>query len=88
MSRLSQREKDEIVAAYNAGESPTAIGRKYGISKAYVIKLARYPYRKKERPPKPKKMMRMPVKKDRGKAADPHATGSGRRNASGYLRLM
>ncbi len=85
---LSQRQKDEIVAAYNAGESPTAIGRKHGISKAYVIKLARYPYRKKERPPKPKKMMRIPVTKGKIKAADPHAIGSGRRNASGYLRLM
>ena len=88
MSRLSQREKDEIVAAYNAGESPTAIARRYGISKAYVIGMARHPYQKKERPPKPKKMMRIPVTKGKIKAADPHAIGSGRRNASGYLRLM
>jgi len=85
---LCQRQKDEIVSAYNAGESPTAIGRKYGISKAYVIKLARYPYRKKERPPKPKKVMRSPVMKDRSRAPDPHAIGSGRRQSSGYTKLM
>lgn len=85
---ISEREKGEIVEAYRAGGSPTAIARQYGISKAYVIKLARYPYRKKERAPKPKKAVRMIVPVKKAAAPDPHAIGSGRRNAYGYLRLM
>jgi transposase-like protein len=87
MPRISQREKDEIVAAYRAGDGPTAIGRRYGISKSYVLRLARYPYQKKERPPKPKRAVKAPKAVERQKV-DRHALGSGRRQSGEYVKLM
>lgn len=91
MSRLSQREKDEIIAAYRAGGNSADIGRKYGVNPGYVRKLAarngvapRQIVGPKPRPPRPKpKRMVKPTQ-----ATDPHAIGSGRRQSSGYTKLM
>ena len=89
MARLCQREKDEIIAAYRAGGNSADIGRKYGVNPGYVRKLAarngvapRQVVGPKPRQPRPKRMVKPKP------AMDPHAIGSGRRNAYGYLRLM
>lgn len=91
MARLCQREKDEIIAAYRAGGNSADIGRKYGVNPGYVRKLAarngvapRQIVGPKPRLPRPKpKRMAKPTQ-----ATDPHAIGSGRRQSSGYTKLM
>ena len=91
MARLTRSERNEIVAAYRAGGNSADIGRKYGVNPGYVRKLAarngvapRQIVGPKQRPPRPKpKRIAKPTQ-----ATDPHAIGSGRRNAYGYLRLM
>lgn len=91
MSRLSQRERDEIIAAYRDGGSPTAIGRRYGISKAYVIYLARGLARRRlidipsldtEWPEVEQAQPRRPA------IIVPRQVGSGRQSTAGYLKLM
>ena len=91
MARLTRSERNEIIAAYRAGGNSADIGRKYGVNPGYVRKLAarngvapRQIVGPKPRPPRPKpKRIAKPTQ-----ATDPHAIGSGRRNAYGYLRLM
>ena len=36
MARLSQRERDEIIAAYRAGGNSADIGRKYGVNTVLI----------------------------------------------------
>lgn len=91
MARLTKSERNEIIAAYRAGGNSADIGRKYGVNPGYVRKLAarngvapRQIVAPKPRPPGPKpKRMVKPTQ-----ATDPHAIGSGRRQSSGYTKLM
>ena len=91
MARLTRSERNEIIAAYRAGGNSADIGRKYGVNPGYVRKLAarngvapRQIVGPKPRPPRPKpKRMAKPTQ-----ATDPHAIGSGRRQSSGYTKLM
>lgn len=91
MARLTKSERNEIIAAYRAGGNSADIGRKYGVNPGYVRKLAarngvapRQIVGPKPRPPRPKpKRIAKPTQ-----ATDPHAIGSGRRQSSGYTKLM
>lgn len=97
MSRLSQRERDEIVTAYRSGESPTAIGRRYGVSKAYAIMLARHPYQRKTQVKAPEPVapririaLPPPIQANHPSAMviTPKHMGSGRNCGAGYLKLI
>lgn len=97
MSRLSKRERDEIVQAYRSGEGSTAIGRRYGTTAqhvAMIVKRASVPSRDKRRvKPEPKRIRIAlpppePIRFKRPVFVSPKQVGSGRQSAAGYLKLM
>lgn len=89
MSRLSKREKDEIIAAYRAGETSTAIGRRYGVNSGWVRKLAARagvvvkPPRETSR-----KVRNVREPRPRPVIITPQHIGSGRHSSAGYLKLI
>jgi len=88
MTRLSNREKSAIIAAYRSGETSAEIGRRYGVNAGWVRKLAaragvrvqaaRKAVRKVKQPRSPKRRFVVLLQQ----------VGSGRQSTAGYLKLM
>lgn len=89
MRRLSQRDRDEIVEAYRAGETSTAIGRRYGVNSGWVRKLAARagvvvkPHRETSRT-----IRKVRETRPRPFIITPKHIGSGRHSSAGYLKLI
>lgn len=104
MAKITQQERARVAREYLAGGSPSEIGERYGLSCAAVIMIGIRHAKatgavrvKLDRPSKPRaprkrayeaKPKREAMTNQKRNLPDPHAIGSGRRNASGYLRLM
>ena len=94
--RLSQRERDEIVEAYQSGEGSTAVGRRYGITPqhvAMIVKRAGKPALRKAKPMKPEVariIVRLPkhIETALPMIVTPQHVGSGRHSSVGYLKLI
>lgn len=97
MTRLSHSQRHEIARAYEAGEGPTAIGRRYGIGGSHVIMIAKRAGKgKKQQPARPKPprvVVKAPPPIDpkptiQPQPVGPEHVGSGQRHGAGYTKLM
>lgn len=97
MTRLSHSQRHEIAKAYADGESPTSIGRRYGIGCTHVVIIAKRagiaahrPQRVKPKVAEPRKIVAAPPAPKPKPVAPirPEHVGSGQRHGSGYTKLM